>query len=251
MKWRYALSMIFMVGMVISCGRAQDHQPAQTGQHARSFTGEITKAVGLEYLLFLPEGYGEQTRQKWPLILFLHGAGERGDDLDLVKVHGIPKIVETDPAFPFIAVSPQCPADSWWTEHLDDLAALLDNVIAAHNVNTNQIYLTGLSMGGYGTWDLALAQPERFAAIVPICGGGRPYLARRLKDLPVWVFHGAKDTVVPPEESEQMVAAIKRAGGSPRLTIYPDAGHDSWTETYANPELYTWLLEQEKEATGR
>ena len=97
-------------------------------------------------------------------------------------------------------------------------------------------------MGGYGTWSLALAQPERFAAIVPICGGGKPYLARRLKGLPVWVFHGAQDKTVPPEESEKMVAAIERSGGSPRLTIYPDAGHDSWTRTYDNPELYEWLL---------
>ena len=251
MKWRYARSMIFIIGVVMSCGCAQDHQAPQTGQHARSFVGEITKTVGLEYLLFLPEGYDEQARQKWPLILFLHGAGERGDDLDLVKVHGPPKLVEDDPDFPFIVLSPQCPADSWWTEHLDDLAALLDEVIGAHDVDTNRLYVTGLSMGGYGTWSLALAQPERFAAIVPICGGGKPYLARRLKDLPVWAFHGAQDTVVPLEESEQMVAAIKEAGGAPRLTIYPDAGHDSWTETYANSELYVWLLEQEKGATGK
>ena len=250
MVWRYALSMIFMIGLAMSCGPAPNHQAPQTGQHARSFAGEITKVVGLEYLLFLPEGYGDQPGKKWPLILFLHGAGERGDDLDLVKVHGPPKLVEDDPDFPFIVISPQCPADAWWTEHLDDLDALLDEVIGAHDVNTNRIYLTGLSMGGYGTWSLALAHPERFAAIVPICGGGRPYLALRLKDLPVWAFHGAKDSVVPVEETEQMVAAIRQAGGDPRLTIYPDAGHDSWTETYDNPELYTWLLEQEKGFAG-
>jgi len=212
------------------------------GQHPRSFRRQITKAVDLDYLLFLPQGYGRDPEKKWPLMLFLHGAGERGDRLELVKKHGPPKLVEQQPDFPFIVVSPQCPAGSWWPDKLDDLSALLDEVEADYAVDSHRIYLTGLSMGGYGTWSLAQDQPERFAAIVPICGGGSRALARRLKDLPVWVFHGAQDKTVPPEESEKMVAAIERAGGSPRLTIYPDAGHDSWTETYDNPELYEWLL---------
>jgi len=214
------------------------------GQHPRSFRGQITKAVALEYLLFLPQDYGRDPEKKWPLMLFLHGAGERGDSLGLVKKHGPPKIVGQQPDFPFIVVSPQCPAGLWWPEKLDDLSALLDEVEARYAVDSRRIYLTGLSMGGYGTWSLAQDQPERFAAIVPICGGGSRALARRLKDLPVWVFHGAQDKTVPLEESEKMVAALKRAGGSPRLTIYPDAGHDSWTETYDNPELYEWLLSQ-------
>ncbi len=212
------------------------------GQHPRSFRRQITKAVDLDYLLFLPQGYGRDLEKKWPLMLFLHGAGERGDRLELVKKHGPPKLVEQQPDFPFIVVSPQCPAGSWWPDKLDDLSALLDEVEADYAVDSHRIYLTGLSMGGYGTWSLAQDQPERFAAIVPICGGGSRALARRLKDLPVWVFHGAQDKTVPLEESEKRVAAIERAGGSPRLTIYPDAGHDSWTETYDNPELYEWLL---------
>jgi predicted peptidase len=113
-------------------------------------------------------------------------------------------------------------------------------------VDPDRVYLTGLSMGGYGTWSLAAAHPERFAAIVPICGGGNPADAAKLASLPVWVFHGAKDPTVPLERSKEMVEAIKSAGGNPRFTIYPEAGHDSWTETYNNPELYQWLLEQKK-----
>ena len=227
--------------IVLSCST---YRPVEVtpGQHPRSFRRQITKAVDLDYLLFLPQGYGRDLEKMWPLILFLHGAGERGDRLELVKKHGPPNLVEQQADFPFIVVSPQCPAGLWWPEKLDDLGALLDEVEARYAVDSRRIYLTGLSMGGYGTWSLAQDQPERFAAIVPICGGGSRALARRLKDLPVWVFHGAKDKTVPLEESEKMVAAIKRAGGSPRLTIYPDAGHDSWTETYDNPELYEWLL---------
>lgn len=245
------LTILVTTGVIfLSCGNNKRAQ-AQPGQYPRSFRGQITKAVALEYLLFLPQDYGRDPEKKWPLMLFLHGAGERGDSLELVKKHGPPKMVEQQPDFPFIVVSPQCPAGSWWPEKLDDLRALLDEVEAGYAVDSRRIYLTGLSMGGYGTWSLALAQPERFAAIVPICGGGKPYLARRLKDLPVWVFHGAQDKTVPPEESEKMAAAIKRAGGSPRLTIYPDADHDSWTRTYDNLELYEWLLEQEKGAAER
>lgn len=240
---RVCLLAILVAAGIIVLGYGKDKQrEAQLGQHPGSFRGEITKAVALDYLLFLPQDYGRDPEKKWPLMLFLHGTGERGNSLELLKKHGPPKIVEQQPDFPFIVVSPQCPSGLWWPEKLDDLSALLDEVEATYMVDSRRIHLTGLSMGGYGTWSLALAQPERFAAIAPICGGGKPYLACRLKDLPVWAFHGAKDPLVLPEESEQMVAAIKRCGGSPRLTIYPDADHDSWTRTYDNPELYEWLL---------
>ncbi|MBI1924098.1 prolyl oligopeptidase family serine peptidase [Candidatus Poribacteria bacterium] len=211
------------------------------GQQAHTFEAQITKTVRLNYLLFLPKGYGE-AEKKWPVILFLHGAGERGDDVELVKKHGIPKIVEQREDFPFIAVSPQCPQDSWWTSEVDALNALLDKIVAKYAVDKDRIYLTGLSMGGYGTWRLATEYPERFAAIAPICGGGAPEKACVLKEMPVWVFHGAKDTVVKPEESEKMVEALKACGGDVRFTFYPDANHDSWTQTYDNPELYEWFL---------
>ncbi|MFQ6040725.1 MAG: prolyl oligopeptidase family serine peptidase [Candidatus Poribacteria bacterium] len=213
-----------------------------TGQRAHIFKTQIMKTVRLNYLLFLPKGYGQKPQQRWPLILFLHGAGERGDDIELVKKHGIPKIVEKQDDFPFIALSPQCPKSSWWTVELEALNALLDEIVATYAVDTDRIYLTGLSMGGYGAWHLATAYPERFAAIAPICGGGDPEKACVLKDVPVWVFHGARDETVSPEESEKMVNALKDCGGDVQFTLYPNAGHDSWTETYDNPELYKWFL---------
>ena len=136
--------------------------------------------------------------KKCPLIIFLHGAGERGNNLDLLKKHGIPKIVEQNPDFPFITLSPQCPKDSWWTSELRLLNGLVDKITKSYQVDMSRIYLTGLSMGGFGAWSLASMNPDLFAAIVPICGGGEPdRAARALKNMPVWVFHGAKDTVVP------------------------------------------------------
>jgi poly(3-hydroxybutyrate) depolymerase/ubiquinone/menaquinone biosynthesis C-methylase UbiE len=198
--------------------------------------------VTLDYLLFLPQDY--QKKDSWPLMLFLHGAGERGDDLELVKVHGPPKIVETDKDFPFILVSPQGEPNRWWQPI--ELTALLDEIVAKHKVDEDRIYVTGLSMGGYGTWALAAYTPNRFAAIVPICGGGAPYRTRLYPHLPVWAFHGGKDSVVPAQLSRDMVDALAKHGGNAKLTIYPQAGHNSWTETYDNPELYKWLLEQKR-----
>ncbi|MHC4543477.1 MAG: carboxylesterase family protein [Planctomycetota bacterium] len=215
------------------------------GQHSQSFEKTITKNLSCEYLLFLPEGYSKN-KQGWPLMLFLHGAGERGSDLKKVKKHGPPKIVDKQKDFPFIVVSPQCPKDDWWTDKIEVLIHLLDDIVARYNVDTERIYLTGLSMGGYGTWALASEYPERFAAVAPICGGGNRIMAFRLKDVPVWAFHGAKDNVVPLELSEEMVNAIKARGGDATLTVYPNAGHDSWTETYKNKELYDWFFKHSK-----
>jgi len=218
---------------------------ANGGQREQMFEKEISKTVGLRYLLYLPKGHGEQD-QKWPLMLFLHGAGERGTNIEAVKKHGPPKLIEQGRDFPFIVVSPQCPSGTWWTEMVDALMALLDEVESKYSVDRSRICLTGLSMGGFGSWTLGCRHPERFAAIAPICGGGERYLAERLRNVPVWVFHGAKDTVVAPRESEEMVAALKRAGGNVQFTVYPEAGHDSWTETYNNPKLYEWFLSQRK-----
>ena len=215
------------------------------GQHSQVFKKTITKTLSCQYLLFLPEGY-VQKNQRWPLILFLHGAGERGDDLELVKKHGPPKIVEQKKDFPFIVVSPQCPSGSWWTDEIEVLTNLLDDIVARYQVDSTRIYLTGLSMGGYGTWALAAAYPARFAAIAPVCGGGKRFMAGNLRNVPVWAFHGAKDNVVPLKESEEMVQAIKAAGGDAKLTVYPDAGHDSWTATYNNQELYDWFLQHHR-----
>jgi predicted peptidase len=208
---------------------------------------QYTKTYQLNYLLFLPKAYATDAAREWPLMLFLHGAGERGNDLRQVTVHGPPKVVKSRPDFPFILVSPQCPANQIWSTPA--LLKLLDDVEANFRVDTNRVYVSGLSMGGYATWDLGLSHPERFAAIAPVCGGGdtiKVLLASNpsaLRHLGVWAFHGAKDEVVPVQESERMLSVLKRAGVTDaKLTVYPNANHDSWTETYQNPELYEWLL---------
>ena len=213
------------------------------GQNKFTLETEIVKKVKMNYLLYLPPGYNE-SGQEWPLMMFLHGSGERGDDIEKVKVHGPPKLIAAGKDFPFIVVSPQCPEEERWQS--DELDALIQNIIDNYNVDEKRIYLTGLSMGGFGTWDLASAYPERFAAIAPVCGGGNPRNANKLKNIPAWVFHGEKDPVVPVEEAHKMVDALKKSGAEVKLTIYPEAGHDSWTETYDNPDLYDWFLSKVK-----
>ncbi|MGD9144751.1 MAG: prolyl oligopeptidase family serine peptidase [Anaerolineae bacterium] len=211
-------------------------------QQARS----IEQTIHLEYLLFLPQDYHKHLGKEWPLILFLHGAGERGDDLALVKTHGIAKIVEEEPNFPFIAISPQCPENTRWWEYTRTLKAILDQVMAEFAVDEQRIYLTGLSMGGFGTWSLAMDYPDLFAAIAPICGGGLSDFVAVIKDVPVWAFHGAKDLAVPLQASQRMVDALRAVGGNVKFTVYPGVGHDSWTQTYENPELYEWFLQHSR-----
>ena len=237
---------VLLTLILADCADAADKaapQPTTAVQHEQKLEKQVT--VKLDYLLFLPEGYSKEEK-KWPLILFLHGSGERGENLEKVKRHGPLKMVGKQKDFPFIVLSPQCPKGLWWSHRAESLVALLDEVISLYEVDNNRIYLTGLSLGGFGTWHLACGYPERFAAIAPICGGGELYLAERLKNVPVWAFHGAKDKAVPLERSQEMVDKIKKAGGNARLTVYPKAGHNAWTATYSNPELYKWFLSHEK-----
>ena len=260
-----------LVAATVATAQTPDPDLMQSRQR---FQTQLTKKVDLGYLLYLPPGYDAKAAKKWPLILFLHGAGERGTNLAVVSVHGPPKLVKKAPPAPkgesdesrkdretatklltenFIIVSPQCPVGERWDA--EALLGLLDSVLASHKADTSRVYLTGLSMGGYGSWALLSKAPERFAAVVPICGGGERIdilLASRtksdaLKSLPVWAFHGAKDSVVPLSESERMVEALKKAGVKElQLTVYPEANHDSWTATYNNPKLYEWFLSQQR-----
>lgn len=213
----------------------------------------VTMKAG--YLLYLPGGYKAGARKQWPLILFLHGSGERGTNIWRATIHGPAKFIEKHPDFPFIVVTPQCPDGHKWSDEM--ALAILDEVSEKYSVDTNRIYLTGLSMGGYGAWSLATMFPERFAACAPICGGGSKIdliltmsdkgRAAALRNLPVWAFHGGRDPVVPLSESQDMVAALKKLGNQDvKLTVYPEAQHDSWTQTYNNPDLYRWFLEHER-----
>ena len=239
-------SLVLFLFFFIGCSSTIPPKMVKTGQNPRTFETEIKKTIKGHYLLHLPKDYSNKDK-KWPLLLFLHGAGERGDDLELVKTHGPPKIVENQLDFPFVLISPQCPQNDWWTSQnqLDFLSALIEEICSTYHIDRNRIYVTGLSMGGYGTWSLAMLYPQKFAAIAPICGGGDPKEIYKIKDVPVWVFHGAKDTTVPVEKSQEMVDALKNIGGTVKFTIYPEAGHDSWTKTYDDPDLYKWLLSHE------
>jgi predicted peptidase len=236
-----------------ACSTTQDSTAMKPGQTAQTLHIERKQVLEANYLLFLPEGYGLDPAKRWPLILFLHGSGERGTDAWLVAKHGPPKIDTTATNFPFIVVSPQCPDGKIWSNDL--LLALLDDIEARYPVDTHRVYLTGLSMGGFGTWNLGLTHPERFAAMAPICGGGEyitPFLAAgdhkaAMLSLPIWAFHGGKDPTVPTIESQRMIDYLTKFGAKDvKLTIYPDALHDCWTQTYSNPELFTWFLQHSR-----
>jgi predicted peptidase len=242
------LTALATVAFVLNTAAQPDDMPRnQTAQKAEL---KFTKEIELKYLLFTPKDYDTDKNKKWPLMVFLHGSGERGTNLAKVAFHGPPKIVVNRPDFPFVLVSPQCPIGAVWEK--EAVLALVDEAIKKYRVDPDRVYLTGLSMGGFGTWATAAAYPERFAAVAPICGGGNVIdvlLPRRgaeaaLKTLPIWAFHGGKDPVVNVEESQRMIDAFKKAGDTDvKLTIYPEAQHDSWTETYNNEELYKWFLE--------
>ncbi len=251
------------------------------GLHAYSsrvevvISGSTTVTTTVRYLLYFPADYGKDTAKKWPLILSLHGSGEMGDNLELVKRTGLPEALAQIKDFPFVVVAPQLPAPEihgdqtyaysqndpyayllayGWRQMNDALYALLDQLTTSYAIDDHRIYLTGLSMGGFGTWDLALHSPGRFAAIVPIAGGyyygdtSAPDDICALKDTPVWAFHGEEDEAVPYTLSQILVDALLACGGATaeaKLTLYPNTGHNgSWQQAYADPTLYQWLLDQ-------
>ncbi|MGB7328588.1 MAG: prolyl oligopeptidase family serine peptidase [Rubripirellula sp.] len=203
----------------------------------------------LQYLLYQPDPNARAVAEvandqgRVPLLLFLHGGGEGGNDVKKVKTHGPPRLIDEGKEFPFFVVSPQNPSTSqFWDDQA--LIALIDDVVSRYEIDPTRIYLTGMSRGGYGAWRLAIQNPDRFACLVPICGGGDPPYVGKIKHLPVWVFHGRKDDLIPISESQQMVDALRAAGNDAAFTIYPGAKHDAWTETYRNEELYRWMLKQ-------
>ena len=216
----------------------------------------------MKYRIYLPEGIDKAG--KCSLLMFLHGAGERGDDNKKQLKHCVKDIIAwaMENKEPVILVAPQCPADSWWINiqwgagiHAMSAAPALpmklvlelcDKVAAQYPVDQARIYIAGLSMGGYGTWEAIQRKPDYFAAAMPVCGGGDEKLAERIRNVPVWAFHGDKDPTVPPERSRAMIAAMKKCGGTPLYTEYDGVGHDSWTRTFANPDVLRWLFDQKK-----
>lgn len=212
---------------------------------------EVYDASTLNYLFFMPRDTAAIINGKYPLIISLHGIGERGVDLWKVKGEGLPKILDGKNAFPFIVVSPQCPSTTEWYYNggiQQKMNTLIDSLIARYPVDTNRIYLTGLSMGGIGTLDLAIRYPKRFAALVPIAFRIEDgWDLCKIKDIPMWAFHGEKDDIIPISKAYAVINALVVCGGNPAFTTYSDLFHDAWTRTYNNPAVYDWLLTKTKQ----
>lgn len=217
----------------------------------------------LPYRLLLPPEFEE--RKVYPVVLFLHGAGERGDDNEAQLTWGVTHFAEKKfrQDHPAIVIAPQAPEDEYWAnlnwreegvrlteEPRKPLAMayeLLNELIEEYPADTGRVYITGLSMGGFGTWDLIARYPDMFAAAMPVCGGGDPEQADKLTELPIWNFHGAEDDIVPPEMSRKMIRAIREAGGLPGYTEYPGVGHDSWIPAYSDRQALEWLFSHSRD----
>jgi predicted peptidase len=251
----------------VACGSTQESRPFQTGVHLQAkfqipdpIDGQEPSHTEMDYLLHLPEGYGQDPDTQWPLILFLHGAGSQENDSKFVMSYGLPEALyrgEQPDNFPFVVVSPQAfPNVPWWEgDTLAILNALLDEVINTYQIDPARVYATGLSMGGYGSWFLATTYPERFAAMASVSGSGyrtpltpKPEMICRLRDVPVWAIHGAGDLISDPLANKMVVATLAECGGEVEWTLYPDAGHgETYARAYRDPALYDWLLEHSKQ----
>lgn len=209
-------------------------------QIPHSYARKVTVDVGGRYLLYLPPDYDARPSDRFPLLMFLHGAGERGEDLEKVKLHGPPKEIAQGRDFPFIVVSPQCPEDQYWD--VAALIGLLDEIEATCRVDQDRVYLTGLSLGGHVTYELAAKVPHRFAAIAPIAAWGDRFLAAPLRNVPMWSIHGDADEAVPLSAEVRLVEALRELGADIRFDVVPGGTHDTWTAPYAGEELYKWFL---------
>jgi predicted peptidase len=211
----------------------------------KSFVFEKDIKSTLNYIVYIPESY--DPKDKWPLILSLHGSCERGNNISDVMKWGINKILKENVDFPFVVVSPQCPRGEIWEMQFNKLKDLLNELESNYNIDNKRIYLTGYSLGGYGTWNFAILNPEKFAAIVPISGGAiSPQKALRLKELPIWVAHGDRDTVVEFEESKRIVDSLNLHNPNIIFKVYKGGGHEVCTTAYEDPELFQWLLKQKR-----
>lgn len=209
---------------------------------------EFLEFENLQYVISYPAEY--KTDKKYPVIIFLHGAGTRGNDIKRLETN--PYFINTKKyeSFPFVTVAPLCSENTWF-DMFEKLKKLVHRIAVSDFADNERIYLMGVSMGGYATWQLAMSIPDYFAAVVPICGGGMYWNAARLVNVPVWAFHGEKDCTVFVEESKKMVEAVNKNGGNAKLTLYPENGHDSWTDTYNNYEVFEWLLSIRNNNSGK
>lgn len=264
---KHVITLLGVLLLAVACGATPELPPPQTGVHLQAtfqvpelIEGQAPSYGEMNYLLWFPEGYGQDRDEEWPLILFLHGAGGGVYDSKFVMSYGLPEVLysgDQPEDFPFVVVSPQAPPNTaWWDEDtLPVLHALLDEVIDRYQVDPTRVYLTGLSAGGYGSWWLATAYPEKFAAMASVAGSGYrtatpPTLevVCKLADVPVWAIHGAQDLISEPLANKVQVMSLADCGGEVEWTLYPDAGHgETYARAYRDPALYAWLLEHSKE----
>ncbi len=254
------LSLLLLLTLTVSVF-AQKKFDSSKVMEKKTFEKDKAK---LQYRLFVPEGY-KDAKDSYPLVVFLHGAGERGDDNTAQLVHGVADFTnpESQKKHPCIVIAPQCPKGEVWVSGLlpqlekksekpkvqagNLVPPLVEALCKEYRIDKKRIYLTGLSMGGYGTWELLCRNPELFAAGAPICGGGDVKKADKISKIPLWCFHGDKDSAVPVARSREMIEAVKKAGGKPKYTEYEGVNHDSWTRTYRDEKFHEWLFAQKKE----
>lgn len=242
----YLVVLTCFISLISTTSRADETATPSPGKQVEQ-TLATSDGGSISYLLYLPKDYDSETKSQ--MILFLHGRGESFGPLSLVTKWGPPRFAARGDELPYVLVSPQCPGDDSWKNPTQQqrLVELLDHIEKNYSIDPNHICLTGLSMGGYGSWRLAADHPERFSAVVPVCGGGDPADAEKLKSLPIWIFHGDQDRAVPFERSVEMFDAITKAGGTKvRFTSLEHIGHNCWSATYATPELFDWIQKQQR-----
>lgn len=228
----------FVLILLSSFAFAEDPAPGKQVEQKL----ELSDDRSVDFLLYLPEDY--EPTKNYPFMLFLHGRGESNGPLSRVKVWGPPRLVDMGKKMPFIIASPQCPKESFWSQAGEQakIVELLKHLEEKYAIDETRMYLTGLSMGGYGSWTLAASHPQKFAAVVPICGKGNAADAEKLKDTPIWAWHGLADRVVKPEGTSKVVEAIRKAGGTKiKFTGLEDVGHNSWSAAYWTPQIYSWM----------
>lgn len=220
---------------------ARERLPCGMTMRAERWRKTLEVPVDMPYLLYLPPGHAQ--RNDWPLVLFLHGSAERGNDPELLRRQGLPKVLEAGVVFPAVVLAPQCPTGQVWAQQHLALAALLDGLLPTLPVDPAQVTLTGLSLGGAGVVHFAASEPGRFRALAPICGPWTwYYMTDEIARLPIWIVHGEADPLVPVEDSKRLAQVTRALGGNPQLTLYPQVEHAAWEPAYADPAFLAWLV---------
>lgn len=231
------LALLLLMSLVSACS-------AQS--RLESGSQEVIVSETMKYYLYFPPEYAESSDTKFPLLLFLHGGGESGGDLGLLRENGPPKLLAEGKEFPFLILAPQNPHKmQWW--NVRAVMALLESITSEYRIDRDRLYLTGLSRGGNACWEIATQFPDTFAAMAVVCGmAPQPYAHWINKSMPIWVFHGTEDPVIPFLESEEMVLKLKEMGYDVRFTAYEGVGHNSWEKAYLEEDLYEWFLKYSK-----